>query len=95
MNVNQANIDFILDEERPKDVLLRLKLPKFLDTQAIEIDSQPKYIKIIINGNVFYSLELNLYFIYNSKNLMISYFRKGVSACLAFRSDARFRHSTA
>ena len=69
MNVNQANIDFILDEERPKDVLLRLKLPKFLDTQAIEIDSQPKYIKILINGNFFYCFKMSLFFSYTIQKI--------------------------
>ena len=50
LNVNEANIDFVLDSDHPKHVQLNLKVPKFLDTELIKIDSQPTYIKVTING---------------------------------------------
>ena len=50
VNVNEANVDFVLDDGHPKHIELRVKLPKFLDTELVQIDSQPTYLKMTING---------------------------------------------
>ena len=45
VNVNQAAIDFVLEEEDSNTTTLRLFLPKFLDTELIDVDVQPTYIR--------------------------------------------------
>ena len=50
MNVNEAGLDFRLDEDDSNEVILRLFLPKFLDTQLIDVDAQPKYVRVKIKG---------------------------------------------
>ena len=53
MNVNEAGLDFRLDEDDSNEVILRLFLPKFLDTQLIDVDAQPKYVRVKIKGKSF------------------------------------------
>jgi len=53
LNVNPSGVEFTIDEDQPRDVELRLKIPKFMDTQLIDIDSQPTYIRLSINGKPF------------------------------------------
>ena len=45
VNVNQAGLDFALEEEESNQTTLRLFLPKFLDTEFIDVDAQPQYIR--------------------------------------------------
>jgi protein TilB len=51
--VNPSGVEFTIDEDQPRDVELRLKIPKFMDTQLIDIDSQPTYIRLSINDKPF------------------------------------------
>ena len=53
MNVNEAGLDFRLDEDDSNEVILRLFLPKFLDTQLIDVDAQPKYVRVKVKGKSF------------------------------------------
>ncbi|CAG5111361.1 Oidioi.mRNA.OKI2018_I69.chr2.g5677.t1.cds [Oikopleura dioica] len=53
LNVNPSGVEFTIDEDQPKNVELRLKIPKFMDTELIDIDSQPTYIRLSINGKPF------------------------------------------
>ena len=50
LNVNESNLNFTIDEDRPAEVELRIKIPKFLDTELVDVDSQPKYLKLMVNG---------------------------------------------
>ena len=45
MNVNEAGLDFRLEEDDSNEVVLRLFVPKFLDTELIDVDAQPKYVR--------------------------------------------------
>ena len=53
VNVNQAGLDFALEEEDTNEIVLRLFLPKFLDTELIDVDAQPKYIRVTVKDKSF------------------------------------------
>merc|ERR1719309_76402 len=53
MNVNEAGLDFRLDEDDSNEVILRLFLPKFLDSELIDVDAQPQYIRVNVKGKAF------------------------------------------
>ncbi|CBY21022.1 unnamed protein product [Oikopleura dioica] len=47
LNVNPSGVEFTIDEDQPRDVELRLKIPKFMDTQLIDIDSHRDFTHLI------------------------------------------------
>ncbi|XP_055843075.1 protein tilB [Episyrphus balteatus] len=51
-NINQPKLDFKFRDEN-KEFVLELKVYKFLDTAHIEVDLQPKYIRVSIKGKIF------------------------------------------
>ncbi|XP_055919130.1 protein tilB [Eupeodes corollae] len=51
-NINQPKLDFTFKEER-QEFILELKVYKFLETNHLEVDLQPKYIRVRIKGKVF------------------------------------------
>ena len=51
--MNPSGVEFTIDEDQAREVELRLKIPKFMDTELIDIDSQPWYIRLSINGKPF------------------------------------------
>lgn len=53
VNVNQAGLDFSLEEEDTNEIVLSLFLPKFLDTELIDVDAQPKYIRVTVKDKSF------------------------------------------
>lgn len=53
MNVNEAGLDFRLEEDDSNEVVLRLFVPKFLDTELIDVDAQPKYVRVLVKGQRF------------------------------------------
>uniref|UniRef100_A0A1B6BZ90 Dynein axonemal assembly factor 11-like CS domain-containing protein n=1 Tax=Clastoptera arizonana TaxID=38151 RepID=A0A1B6BZ90_9HEMI len=54
LNVNEARIVFNLTEnDENNSFVLELVLYKFLDTQLLEVDVQPMYVKVIVKGKVF------------------------------------------
>ncbi|KAJ8939382.1 hypothetical protein NQ314_011127 [Rhamnusium bicolor] len=53
LNVNQAKIDFTFTDEDPKQFVLDVAIYKFLDTNLIEVDLQPIYVKLTIKGKIF------------------------------------------
>lgn len=55
-NINEAKVDFSLDED-DESVSLDISIFKFLDTSLCDVDVQPKYIKVTIKGQI---LQLNL-----------------------------------
>ena len=53
INVNQAGLDFEIDEDTTNETIVRLKVPKFLDTQLIDVDVQPRYVRVHVKGRAF------------------------------------------
>jgi len=53
INVNQAGLDFEIDEDTGNSTTVLLKVPKFLDTALIDVDVQPKYIRVHVKDRAF------------------------------------------
>ncbi|VEN61993.1 unnamed protein product [Callosobruchus maculatus] len=53
LNVNQAKLDFHLDDADPAQFVLDVAIYKFLDANLIDVDLQPIYVKITIKGKIF------------------------------------------
>ena len=53
INVNQAGLDFDIDEDSSNQTILKLKVPKFLDTELIDVDCQPQYVRVMVKGRPF------------------------------------------
>lgn len=53
LNVNQAKVDFKFVDEDTSELVLDVAVYKFLDTNLIEVDVQPIYVKVVIKGKVF------------------------------------------
>ncbi|CAH0546492.1 unnamed protein product [Brassicogethes aeneus] len=53
LNCNQAKLDFTFDMDDPEKYLLDVAVYKHLDTNLIDVDLQPIYVKITIKGKVF------------------------------------------
>ncbi|KAJ8957899.1 hypothetical protein NQ318_001895 [Aromia moschata] len=53
LNINQAKLDFTLSDDDPKQFVLDVAVYKFLDTNLIEVDLQPIYVRITVKGKIF------------------------------------------
>ncbi|XP_056635238.1 dynein axonemal assembly factor 11-like [Diorhabda sublineata] len=53
LNVNQAKLDFTFKNDNPKQFVLDIAVYKFLDSNLIDVDLQPIYVKITIKDKVF------------------------------------------
>ncbi|CAH1163277.1 unnamed protein product [Phaedon cochleariae] len=53
LNINQAKIDFKFNDDDPKQFVLDIAVYKFMDSNLIQIDLQPIYVKILIKGKIF------------------------------------------
>ncbi|XP_030747583.1 protein tilB [Sitophilus oryzae] len=53
LNVNEAKLGFKFTDDSPDKFVLDVALYKFLDTNLIDIDLQPIYVKLTIKGKVF------------------------------------------
>ena len=42
---SKAGIEFILEEEDSNDTVVRLALPRHLDTELVDVDAQPWYVR--------------------------------------------------
>ncbi|XP_015586664.1 protein tilB homolog [Cephus cinctus] len=52
-NVNQAKVSFTLNDEDCRDnVILEVAIYKHLDTSYLEVDVQPRYVRVTIKGKV-------------------------------------------
>ncbi|XP_076669054.1 touch insensitive larva B [Andrena cerasifolii] len=52
-NVNQAKVPFRLNQDEYEDrVVLEVTVYKYLDTQYVDVDVQPEYVRITIKGKV-------------------------------------------
>lgn len=50
LNVNQAKLSFTFNDEDPQQFVLDIAVYKFLDTNLIEVDVQPIYVKLTVKG---------------------------------------------
>lgn len=50
LNVNQAKLDFKFVDDNPEMFVLDIALYKYLDSNLIQVDLQPLYVKVIIKG---------------------------------------------
>lgn len=50
MNINQAKLDFTFSDDDPKKFVLDIAIYKYLDTNLIDVDLQPIYVKVTIKG---------------------------------------------
>ncbi|KAJ3663026.1 hypothetical protein Zmor_007337 [Zophobas morio] len=53
LNVNQAKLNFKFLDDDPEKFVLDLAVYKHLDTNLIEVDLQPIYVRITVKGKVF------------------------------------------
>ncbi|KAF7283499.1 hypothetical protein GWI33_000395 [Rhynchophorus ferrugineus] len=53
LNVNEAKLNFRLCDDDPQELVLDVGVYKFLDTNLIDIDLQPIYVKLTIKGKIF------------------------------------------
>ncbi|XP_060534095.1 dynein axonemal assembly factor 11 [Cylas formicarius] len=53
LNVNQARLEFKFSDEDPEKFVLDVAVYKYLDTNLIDVDLQPIYVKLTIKGKVF------------------------------------------
>ncbi|KAF2879921.1 hypothetical protein ILUMI_26250 [Ignelater luminosus] len=53
LNINQAKIDFKFEYDDPKEYVLDMAVYRYLDTNLINVDVQPNYVRVIIKGKVF------------------------------------------
>ncbi|KAJ8909963.1 hypothetical protein NQ315_014914 [Exocentrus adspersus] len=53
LNVNQAKLRFTFNDEDPKQYVLDVAVYKFLDTNLIDVDLQPIFVKLTVKGKVF------------------------------------------
>nr|XP_018911736.1 PREDICTED: protein tilB homolog [Bemisia tabaci] len=57
-NINEAKIPFLLEsDEETNSIILKVEVYKYLDTSLIEIDVQPKYVRLTVKGK---TLQLSL-----------------------------------
>ncbi|XP_018562369.1 protein tilB homolog [Anoplophora glabripennis] len=53
LNVNQAKLNFTFSDDDPEQFVLDVVIYKFLDTNLIEVDLQPIYVKLTVKGKIF------------------------------------------
>lgn len=53
LNINQAKIPFTFNDDNPEEYLLTIHVYKHLDTELIDVDLQPIYVKISIKEKIF------------------------------------------
>ncbi|KAG5895523.1 hypothetical protein JTB14_010668 [Gonioctena quinquepunctata] len=53
LNVNQAKLEFTFRDDDPKQFVLDVAIYKFMDSNLIQVDLQPIYVKITIKGKIF------------------------------------------
>lgn len=51
LNINQAKLDFKFSDDDPHQFVLDIAIYKYLDSNLIEIDLQPIYVKVTLKGN--------------------------------------------
>ncbi|GBP38621.1 Protein tilB homolog [Eumeta japonica] len=52
-NINQAKIDFKFDDSEPDRYILDLSVYKHLNTNLLDVDVQPNYVRVTLKGKIF------------------------------------------
>ena len=52
-NINEAKLQFSFDDSSPAEIILTLHLWKHLDTESLELDVQPSFVRLILNDKLF------------------------------------------
>ncbi|KAJ8729315.1 hypothetical protein PYW08_000896 [Mythimna loreyi] len=52
-NINQAKIDFVFNDQDPENYVLDLAVYKHMDTNLVDVDVQPNYVRVMIKGKIF------------------------------------------
>lgn len=52
-NINQPKIEFLFNDTDHKHYVLDLSIYKYLDTSLIDIDVQPRYVRVTLKGKIF------------------------------------------
>lgn len=51
---NEAKLDFsLVDEDGSGNVVLKLELPRFLDSSLVDVDAHPGHVSIVVRGKLF------------------------------------------
>ncbi|CAH1644818.1 unnamed protein product [Spodoptera littoralis] len=52
-NINQAKIDFVFTDDDPEKYVLDLAVYKHMDTNLVDVDVQPNYVRVMIKNKIF------------------------------------------
>lgn len=52
-NINQAKINFTFDDHDPVNYVLDLAVYKYMDTNLVDVDVQPNYVRVMIKDKIF------------------------------------------
>ena len=52
-NINQAKIDFVFSNDDPEKYVLDLAVYKHMDSNLVDVDVQPNYVRVMVKGKIF------------------------------------------
>ncbi|XP_075992472.1 touch insensitive larva B [Anticarsia gemmatalis] len=52
-NINQAKINFLFNDTDPEKYVLDLAVYKYLDTNLVDVDVQPNYVRVTVRDKIF------------------------------------------
>ncbi|XP_021191278.3 protein tilB [Helicoverpa armigera] len=52
-NINQAKIDFLFNADDPEKYVLDLAVYKYMDSNLVDVDVQPNYVRVMIKDKIF------------------------------------------
>lgn len=52
-NINQAKIGFVFNDQDPEKYVLDLAVYKHMDSNLVDVDVQPKYVRVMIKDKIF------------------------------------------
>ncbi|KAH9638685.1 hypothetical protein HF086_013957 [Spodoptera exigua] len=52
-NINQAKIDFVFTDDDPEKYILDLAVYRHMDTNLVDVDVQPNYVRVMIKNKIF------------------------------------------
>lgn len=53
LNINQAKLKFLFKDDDPKQYVLEVEIYKYMDSNLIDVDLQPIYVKVNIKNKIF------------------------------------------
>ena len=52
-NINEPKLQFSFDDSSPAEIVLTLHLWKHLDTESLDLDVQPNFVRLTMNEKIF------------------------------------------